>query len=64
MYDQLADMLVIQDRAFMLQMLCLMHEKPLEEMLEILNDPIDLEKQYAIFDNKFNFHNFKKVMNA
>jgi hypothetical protein len=30
MYNQLADMLIIQDRAFMLQMLCLMLEKPLE----------------------------------
>ena len=30
MYNQLADMVIIQDRAFMLQMLCLMHGKPLE----------------------------------
>jgi hypothetical protein len=32
MYNQLADMLIIQDRVFMLQMLCLMLESPLESV--------------------------------
>jgi hypothetical protein len=32
MYNQLADMLIIQDRAFMLQMLCLMLQSPLEQV--------------------------------
>jgi hypothetical protein len=32
MYNQLADMLIIQDRAFMLQMLCLMLGMSLEEV--------------------------------
>ena len=32
MYNQLADMLFIQDRVFMLQMLCLMLESPLESV--------------------------------
>ena len=55
MYNQLADMLIIQDRAFMLQVLCLMHEMTLEEVEEMLSDSIDLAKGFYTFDNSFNF---------
>jgi len=42
MYNQLADMAVIQDRVFMIQILCLMLEKSVEDVISMLKDSIDL----------------------
>ena len=63
MYNSLADFVVYQDQAFLLQTLCLMLKKTDSEMQKIFESAIDLGQFYT-FDNDWTFYKFKKLQDV
>ena len=61
MYNQLADILLIQDRTFLLQMICLMLEQTVDEVIPMFRKGLIDLSQFYTFDNEFKFHKFDLI---